>query len=465
MAAAPRVAISKFQAAKHGPFKLQAEIPFEEYSTVRVVYTHEATAATAHVAAVMETRKEDLPFAPDPSDKERVIRVLYEFTDACGDARLHIHNADRYTALRKVIGGTLKSSWDTIVQEIPDAEKVDARWGGHLRLLTRTFCPSNSFQALDEYLRQATKPFNMDCYTVAARIQLLSRLSQYLPGSSGAQLYTEGLQMKNAFFRVMLPDWQIRFTETGRTLDDNTYTLQHLVDFMEQRRIFHDAQKPKRPRYEGNNYYQGNGYYGPRGGGRGHYSGYNRGNQGYQGYQGYQNNFPARGGGRHYHQTPHRQQQRPSPGGRGYSSPSYRTPPGGRGGFQGRGSPGGRTPGRFGGRTTGRGGRYGGRQPNRQLAFMTEPGRGPGVRQPYAPPSSSHNDHYYEESASGDTNAVGYSDNMEPNFQDGGQYEDHYYQEDPSTGQGYNDSGDYYDPSYEEGNDDGYRVDDWVQDY
>ena len=49
------------------PILLQVNILFEDYSTVSLTHTYEHPAGTEH------RRKEDLVFAPDPSDAERVL--------------------------------------------------------------------------------------------------------------------------------------------------------------------------------------------------------------------------------------------------------------------------------------------------------------------------------------------------------------------------------------------------------
>ena len=223
---------------KTPPILLHAHILFEDYSTVSLTHTYEHPAGTKH------RRKEDLVFAPDPSDAERVLRVLDEFTQACAADRLHIDNGARYTQLSRVLGGSLRSSWDTIRHNIADADRTNANWNGHLRAFTRTFLPSNSTKLQADYLKTAKKPFNMNIYHLSARLDEINMLSNLLPGSNGNRLMNNDTDRKNALYDVCLDQWQKAFDASGNSLDDNAYTYSRLCDFMETQRIHHNASQP-----------------------------------------------------------------------------------------------------------------------------------------------------------------------------------------------------------------------------
>ena len=71
----------------------------------------------------------------------------------------------------------------------------------------------------------------------------MNTLSVLLPGSGGHQLVPDTLSRKNTFFKLMLAEWQLKLTSNGIVLDDANYTINQLVDFMEQQRIFWDAKQ------------------------------------------------------------------------------------------------------------------------------------------------------------------------------------------------------------------------------
>lgn len=105
-------------AAKQPPFTLHPTLLFEEYPTTRLVNTWHVPAVPAQVGpppveardAHDITRKYDVPFCPDQSDKERVVRTLHEYTRICDDHHLHLHNGDRYDKVSDVIGGDLRTT-------------------------------------------------------------------------------------------------------------------------------------------------------------------------------------------------------------------------------------------------------------------------------------------------------------------------------------------------------------------
>ena len=100
------------QIRKQPPFTLLPTILYEEYSTTRL--THQF----ADAAGNQVTRKYDVPFCPDQSDKERVVRTIHEFIYACDNDRLHVNDADRYTKLTEVLGGDLRVSWNAVLDDI-----------------------------------------------------------------------------------------------------------------------------------------------------------------------------------------------------------------------------------------------------------------------------------------------------------------------------------------------------------
>ena len=357
-------AVSRLLATKQPPFHLRPSLNWEDYSSVRITYTHVVTAAAGGNPAVTATRKQDLPFCPDSSDKERMVRCLSEFVDACDDARLHIHDAARYIEIRHILGGDLRSKWDLTSAAIPDADKTDANFHDHLITFLRKSLPANAFLLQQEYFNQAVKPMGIDCYECSGRLLLLNSLSAFLPGSAGNVLFTDDTSKKNAFYKLMLPDWQLTFTSAGHRLDDNAYTFDRLVDFMEQQRLFFDAMQESRRRRDAynnqgqrynNSYARGGGYspgrFGsrapppgppPPGGYGGGYGGHNRGRGGFGGYtprggrfSGSRGNYNPNGG-RGGPRTPPRGNN-PNFGGRGgqrsgslFSPPNTRSRTGGR---------------------------------------------------------------------------------------------------------------------------------------
>ena len=99
--------------AKDLPLFLKPLLPFNHYTTVHITYTHTVTAVAGPpaVAAYDITHKCDVPFCPDPSDKECLICVIDEYLENYTDNILHIHDVDHYENFHQVIGGSIKAAW------------------------------------------------------------------------------------------------------------------------------------------------------------------------------------------------------------------------------------------------------------------------------------------------------------------------------------------------------------------
>ena len=137
-------AVAKLQALKTPVIPLLTNIPFSEYPTTRVTHTYNA-GTLADCRDV--TNKLDLPFCPDSSDKECLLCTIHEFQDGCIDACLHVSITHRYTLICKVLGGDLRTTWDTYVATIADADRNDANWPTHIRTYQRNFLPGACFSS------------------------------------------------------------------------------------------------------------------------------------------------------------------------------------------------------------------------------------------------------------------------------------------------------------------------------
>ena len=117
--------ITQLQAIKQPPLTLHPTVLFEEYPTVHVMHTHNVSTIAA---PVLMTHKQDLPNAPDSSDKEYLIQMIHEFIDACPNSCLHINNMDCYTEICNVLGGDLKTTWDDTIQGTAATDHTSANF-------------------------------------------------------------------------------------------------------------------------------------------------------------------------------------------------------------------------------------------------------------------------------------------------------------------------------------------------
>jgi len=245
------MADSRFSSAKQPPFVLAPSLTYEEYSVVRL--EHSWTSGTDKIH-----RKQDTIFCPDPSDQERLVRTIVEFIDLASPSRLNIKDEHLYAKFREVLGGDLRAQWTRIDSNIADADKTTANFPGHARKFLRKYLPNNSTTLLDEYLRTVKKPYSMNCYTLQSRLGLINTLSTYLPGSSGTAIFPDDNALKLGFYRLMLNDWQLNFDAAGHQIDSNTYTIDMLVDYMEQQRLHYNARRNDPQPSRRGNYTPGN---------------------------------------------------------------------------------------------------------------------------------------------------------------------------------------------------------------
>ena len=223
------IPISKFRAVNQAPLPFEAAIRYEDYPTTRIAYTppNEIT-----------PRKKRLPFAPDASDKERLIRVLVGYERSCDASSLHIHDEDRHTMASQVLCGDLSSSWEMTIADAPNTN--DAHFVTNARAFLKKYMLPNAFHIQEQYLRQITKPVDMDCFEAASRLRLINKLSVYLPGSGGKKLFRDDASLKSSFYRIMPSEWQTKFDSTGSDLYHSDYNFNKLVNFMETTRL-HDS--------------------------------------------------------------------------------------------------------------------------------------------------------------------------------------------------------------------------------
>ena len=73
-------AIAKLHAAKQPPIPLKPFVEYHHYPGTCVSTQIKAVTITPNIKTV--TGKQDLPFAPDASDYERLIRALDDFKEA-----------------------------------------------------------------------------------------------------------------------------------------------------------------------------------------------------------------------------------------------------------------------------------------------------------------------------------------------------------------------------------------------
>ena len=173
-------AVAKLRATKQPPFQLKPSLLYEDYPTIAVYNQVQIAAATATTNAVTQNRKQVLPFCPDSSDKERLVRCFNEFLDACDPELLNLQDEKLHLKAKEILGGDLKTTWVEVMTKAKtdDPKNVEtAKYKENVRTFLSKYMPPNAFHVLREFLAHVKKPFSIDCFDLASRLWLINTLN------------------------------------------------------------------------------------------------------------------------------------------------------------------------------------------------------------------------------------------------------------------------------------------------
>jgi hypothetical protein len=139
------------------------------------------------------------------------------------------------------------------------------------------------FMDKKNYLKNVKKPFRLNCLELYERLLMINTYTALFPGSNGNVAYDDQ-QLKNVYFKMMLPEWQLQFQHLQHNLLDANFSSRDLQEYMSLEETVYNAmmegRKRDRPTFEGRGGGRGQqggrgrGRYGGRGGGRGRGSSY-----------------------------------------------------------------------------------------------------------------------------------------------------------------------------------------------
>ena len=117
----------------------------------------------------------------------------------------------------------MKPAWTQIVGEDHSnpAQRMDDNFLVDVRTFVRRHCLSNAADLFKTYLAnpKTAKPHNFDCDETRSRLELLNKLSHFLPGASGDPIFNTDLALRTVFFQLMLDPWQLKFTKNGNSTE------------------------------------------------------------------------------------------------------------------------------------------------------------------------------------------------------------------------------------------------------
>lgn len=230
-----------------------------------------------------------LPVCSDPTNKEVLLYVIEQFSDAAHNDRLHLSlGGERYSKFRQVLDGALRLEWQTL-SDARANKTIDSFHEDVHALIALHFAPSSREDQL-AYMRQI-KPFQLDVAACSSRLTVIDKLGRWLPGSwtdadhAMHNLFATEAEKKRCFFGLMPMKYRIKLAESAHRLDDANFTYAQLTQYMcLQEAIERNERGRKRARGETPTSWRGRDSRG-RGRGRG------RGGRGYYTYQGGRGNY------------------------------------------------------------------------------------------------------------------------------------------------------------------------------
>ena len=180
------------------PFELSYMKETTDYSTIRV--SHEFTISTEPVAAGTNstthpalprsqrhvTRKEDLPYVPDSSDKNLLFYAIDAFEEACHADRLKLNTDEKKkNKFVVLIGGDLKIWWDECKASDPNES-----WDNTIdNLIKKAVGGARAWVYQTQCLTNIRKPYGMTVAQVRTRLTQINQYTKKLTGELYALFY------------------------------------------------------------------------------------------------------------------------------------------------------------------------------------------------------------------------------------------------------------------------------------
>ena len=181
----------------------------------------------------------------DNQDVECFWCLLIDFHSACQQGNLFLNNVGLLnTYFQKALGTVQEDIWTNIYTGFPNTvpgfdQAIDA-------CLIHSISPT-ALSNQKNYLCNYTKTYKMKCTELGNHLLQIHAYMVFLPGSNPNGVYDD-MEMKYLYYGMMLPPWQLKFTESTQRLEDHACTYQMLVDYMQVKESVHNAMHPWQPR-------------------------------------------------------------------------------------------------------------------------------------------------------------------------------------------------------------------------
>ena len=119
-------AVAKLCASKQPPYSIKTNALYKDYPTTAVYNAVNVTTGAGATATTKTVNcKQVLPFSPNSSNIKRLVRCFHDFKQASNKQLLDLQDLELHTKAREILGGELKSTWDSIVASATTASKTN----------------------------------------------------------------------------------------------------------------------------------------------------------------------------------------------------------------------------------------------------------------------------------------------------------------------------------------------------
>ena len=180
----------------------------------------------------------------DNQDVECLCWLLIDFYSTHQQVNLFLNSAALLnTYFHKALGNVQEDIWTNIYTRFPNTvpgfdQVIDA-------FLIHFISPT-ALSNQKNYLCNYTKTCKMKCTEWGNHLLQIRAYMVFLPGANPNGVYDD-TEMKYLYYGMMLPPWQLKFTESTQHLEDHAYTYQMLVDYMQVQESVHNAMHPWQP--------------------------------------------------------------------------------------------------------------------------------------------------------------------------------------------------------------------------
>lgn len=161
--------------------------------------------------------------------QERFLRAILEFSDACGETRLHLSTGPKlFSSFRELLAsGSIRDKWDSLIQGV---DQTPVNFQDRIQAFIHEFFSREDHQDQLQYMQRFRQSGNMKMSEIALRVETVNNLMAWMPGSNGQRPYPTDDSLKKYLYGVASMALQFKFRENNDAVLEDNFTLRQLKD-------------------------------------------------------------------------------------------------------------------------------------------------------------------------------------------------------------------------------------------